>query len=76
VHTWRITFRPDPGSRRLVADVDAEYLEHERSARAWCSGAPSWSSAVRSRSSCGGSAGTRPPSSGHADARRRHDVTP
>lgn len=29
VHTWRITFRPERGARRLVADVDAEYVETE-----------------------------------------------
>lgn len=30
MHTWRITFLPEPGIRRLVADVEAEYLESER----------------------------------------------
>jgi hypothetical protein len=29
VHTWRITFRTEPGGRRLVADVDADDLDVE-----------------------------------------------
>jgi hypothetical protein len=29
VHTWRITFRTEPGGRRLVADVDADDLDIE-----------------------------------------------
>jgi hypothetical protein len=29
VPTWRITFRTEPGGRRLVADVDADDLDIE-----------------------------------------------
>jgi hypothetical protein len=29
VHTWRITFRPEPGGRRLLADVDADEVDVE-----------------------------------------------
>ena len=29
MHTWRITFRTEPGGRRLVADVDADDLDVE-----------------------------------------------
>ena len=29
MHTWRITFRPEPGWRRLVIDVEADELDVE-----------------------------------------------
>ena len=29
MHTWRITFRTEPGGRRLVADVEADDLDIE-----------------------------------------------